>query len=596
MRTFRRLIAICLALLCLTPFVTSVNAQAAPSLSVSPAAAIAGSRITISGQNYAPNTDLVIKWDTVNASYEVTGNPSQVTGLNATSWERPLVSAKTDALGSFSVTLTVPQDYGNYYTLQAFTPNGTALTGEAYFTLETSFVISPSSGPAGTPINVVSTGLGTGLYTFCYFLYWDNSMVGYYSGISTRGTANFTFYASGTPGTYYVEAYGAYPGPGYLNPQQSPYPTPVFKSEFNITSGQSAGGLNQPGSTTIGAFAAVAAILAAGGLFLSVSKVEPERRKMLAKSLAVVMIIIAIAISGVAAYLALTPSSSTAEVSYAPQATVVRPVIAVPQNNATSGPRISVTPDIASVGQSVKVNGAGFPPNQQEALSWTTRKGSNIKGFSLVAEPLRNVTTDSNGSFSFSMNVPADLGGFHFISVGNLTQNSNGTLFIQRTASINATQGPAGTVVAITLLGVGWTFNTNIAALDYDNSYIGFGCGFNSGGNVTFYLTVTGAPGIQTIDVYPSIWWGVSTPYNKIPVEYDFPLLTPQDHPALMPSFHFTFLITGSNQKSQSSGAILPAAPTLAITCVAVGESFQAMGKDKTRRDVGVKVSPLEEG
>jgi hypothetical protein len=124
----------------------------------------------------------------------------------------------------------------------------------------------------------------------------------------------------------------------------------------------------------------------------------------------------------------------------------------------------------------------------------------------------------------------------------------------------------------VVLRGVGWTFNTNLATIDYDNSYIGYGCGFFSNGNVTFYLTVTGAPGIHTIDVYPSVWWGPSTQTNQLSIEYRYPLLTPQDHPELMPSFHFTFLITGSNQ--QSSGDILPSAPFLGLMSVANGSVF----------------------
>jgi hypothetical protein len=94
------------------------------------------------------------------------------------------------------------------------------------------------------------------------------------------------------------------------------------------------------------------------------------------------------------------------------------------------------------------------------------------------------------------------------------------------------------------LEGVGWDFNTNIATLDYDNGYVGYGCGFNSGGNVTFTLVAVGAPGIHTIDVYPSVWWGPSNFASQQVVEYRYPLLTPQDHPELMPSFHFTFLVT----------------------------------------------------
>ncbi len=142
------------------------------------------------------------------------------------------------------------------------------------------------------------------------------------------------------------------------------------------------------------------------------------------------------------------------------------------------------------------------------------------------------------------MKVPSDLGGVHYIAAGNLTEHSNGTLFIQRSAKISATQGPQGTVILVIMHGVGYNFNTNIAAVDYDNSYIGYGCGFNSGGNVTITIVASGAPGIHTIDVYPSVWWGGSQFTSQQVVEYRFPVLTPQDHPALMPSFHFTFLMT----------------------------------------------------
>jgi hypothetical protein len=538
-------IVISLALIWLLLFeVGSVNAATSSSMTVSPTAGIAGSKISISGEGYTSNTNLTIKWTTANASFTVSGNPPQVTGVNATPIERTLTSAETNSLGSFVANLTVPQDYGGQLTLQAFASNGTALPGRALFTLDASYKFSPSDGPAGTPIQVTATGLGYGEYNAYPFLYWDNSMVGYFSAISTRGTANFTFYATGTPGTHHIEIYLADQGPGYLNPT---FTAPPFITEFNVTSTQSGGSLNLSGSTVIGSLAILAALLAAGGLFVSVGRMEPERRKAVARSLAAVMIIIAIAIAGVAGYLALAPTSPTQNVSYTPAATVVRPAISVTQNGVTSGPRISVSPVIASVGQNITVKGAGFAPNQQVPLSWSTRKGNNLSGYKLVEESLRNATTNSSGSFSFSMKAPPDLGGIHYISAGNLTSNSNGTVFLQRTASINATQGPAGTVVKITMFGVGWTFNTNIAALDYDNSYIGYGCGFSTGGNVTMYLIVSGAPGIHSIDIYPSIWWGTSNFYNQYPIEYKFPLLTPQDHPSLMPSFHFTFLITAAS-------------------------------------------------
>jgi len=585
-------LATCLALFCLLLMtVGSANAATSSSLTVSPTSGIVGSRISIGGQGYPSNTNLVVEWSTVDASWVVTGNPPQVTGVNATSIENTLVSVETNSSGSFSVTVTAPSDYGGQHTLQAVASNGTALPGKALFTLEPSFHISPTSGPAGTPILVTATGLSYGDYSTSYYLYWDNSMTGYFTALSGRGAANFTIYASGIPGTHYLEIYQGYPGPGYLNPQQGPpssetqsiYPPYIpFHAEFNMTTAQSGASLGPIGSIRVASLAAVAAALVAGGLF--VARIEPERRKAVAKSLAVVLIIVVVAVAGVAGYLALTMGSTststvtstitstatstvtstvtsstptTTSASYTPVTSVVRPAITVPQNSATTGPRISVSPDIASVGQNITVKGAGFASNTQVPLSWSTRKGSNVLGYQLVAEPLRNVTSDSSGSFSFTMKVPADLGGLHFISAGSLTENSNATLFLQRTASINATEGPAGTVVAITMFGVGWTFNTNIAALDYDNSYIGYGCGFNSGGNVTFYLTITGPPGINTIDIYPSVWWGTSNYYNQSIVEYRYPLLTPQDHPQLMPSFHFSFLVTSSGQQSQSKADVL---------------------------------------
>ena len=241
-------------------------------------------------------------------------------------------------------------------------------------------------------------------------------------------------------------------------------------------------------------------------------------------------------------------TSSGSGVPFTPVALAVRPHITVPVLNVpTSGPRISITPTIASVGDNITVNGQGFAPSAQLPLTWSTRQGSNLAGYQLVNKPLKTVTAGTDGLFSLTMKVPSDLGGLHFIAAGNLTTKSNGTLFIQRSATISTTQGPQGTTVSVIMHGVGWDFNTNIVAVDYDNSYIGYGCGFNSGGNVTINIVATGSPGIHNIDVYPSVWWGPSTFASQGIVEYRYPILTPQDHPELMPSFHFTFLMTPSS-------------------------------------------------
>jgi hypothetical protein len=568
-RTWRVSLSAISALLCFFIVFSPVSAAAAtPAIAVSPKVAIAGSTITVSGTGFPSDTGILLGWTSQNASWKVQAIPTpQVTGIDSSPLLYKLGSAQSDAAGSFSVQLVVPPDYGGSHNIQAYATNGTAISPVVAFTLAPSFQISQSSGPAGTPINVVATGLGTAIYSTSYQLYWDNNYVGYMTAVSTGGKANFTFYASGTPGPHYVSVYEGGNGPGYLNPAQAPpsssyyYPPYVpFRANFTVTpervlslgSSQIAPALFTVQGTALGSFA-LAAALVGGALF--VSRKTPGERKAISRALAATAILVILVVAGVGLYATTTqqaasgPTSSTSQssiptVTFTPLATVDRPNVAVPQNNATTGPRISVLPDVASVGDNVTVNGQGFAPNAQLPLFWTTRHGSNLLGYKLVDEPLRNVTAGAGGSFSFTMRVPSDLGGIHYIAAGNLTEKSNGTLFIQRTARLSMTEGPVGSQIQIVMQGVGWDFNTNIAAFDYDNSYVGYGCGFNSGGNVTFTFPATGAVGIHTIDVYPSVWWGPVNFANQQPVVYRLALLTPHDHPELMPSFHFTFLVT----------------------------------------------------
>jgi hypothetical protein len=574
-RTIGISLAIASAFLCfmilLAP--SAVDAANGPAIAVSPAAATVGSTITITGAGFPPNTNIYLGWVSQNATWQVQAIPTpQVTGIKTTPLVYKLSTLESNASGSFSAQVVVPSDYGGSHAIQAYATNGTAISPVASFTLVPHFQISPTSGPAGTPITVVATGLGTGIYSTTYHLYWDNAYVGYMTAVSTGGATNFTFYASGTAGPHFVSIYEGYPGPANFNPCQENVGSPLaatvcwppdlpFSANFTVTPEQV---VLQPASSTagaafvthgvgeVGALALLGAILG-GGFFVYTR--EPEQRKAISKAVVAIIIIALVAVSGVALYVATaqqgssgtstsSQGSSVPQVVYTPVATAYRPLITVPQNNATSGPMISVSPDIAGVGQNVNVTGQGFAPGSHLPITWSTRKGSNVAGYKLINKSLRNVTAGADGSFSFAMQVPYDLGGIHYIAAGNLTENSNGTLFIQRTASLSATSGPVGTKIVITLFGVGWDFNTNIASFDYDNSYVGYGCGFSSSGNVTFTIPATGAPGIHTIDIYPSVWWGPQNFANQLAVEYRFPLLTPQDHPELMPSFHFTFLVT----------------------------------------------------
>lgn len=544
-----------LLLFVVQPVASAANPSQVPSIHVSPTAGPVGSVLHVTGVGYNPNTELVLRWSTVNASWVVSGNPPQVTGTKTVNAFKLIGTVTTNSTGGFNLAATAPADYGSpNHAVQAFAQNGTAFAPKALFTLEPEFRLSTTSGPAGTPVVIYATGLGYGLYSTSYHVLWDNGYVGYVTALTSHGSTNFTIYASGAPGVHFIDIYQGYPGPGYLNPQQGPpagetqsiFPPLIpFHAEFNITATRTSSVPDLLGPMTLLPVVAVVAALAA--VQLVALRGGSDQRRFVVRAMAVIILIVAVIVAGVAAYTLYGQGPTTSSVPYVGQSYVNRPLITVPQNNVTSGPRISATPDLVSVGTPMTVNGAGFAPNAQIPLLWSTRQGNNLFGYNLVNEPLRNVTTGSDGTFSFTMEAPSDLGGVHFISAGNLTRYSNATLYLQRSASVNTTQGPEGTTIELNLQGVGWDYNTNIVAIDYDNSYVGYACGFSSGGNVTVTLTATGLPGVHTIDIYPSIWWGKSTPTAQLSAEYRYPLLTPQDHPELMPSFHFTFLVTAGS-------------------------------------------------
>ena len=419
------------ALMCLALLAGSVSAaSASPAITVSPTAAIVGASITVTGTGFAPNTNLALQWGSSNASWVVSAIPTpQVTGIKVGTFQRSLGSAATNSTGSFSAKIVVPSDFGGQHFVQAFFTNGTALAPKATFTVEPSFQFTPSSGPAGTAIKVVATGLSDSLYSTSYHLTWDNVYTGYATALSSGGATNFTIYASGTPGTHYIDIYQGYPGPGYLNPQQGPpasetqslFPPYIpFHGKFIVTPQQVAGqpstvantGFKPSGSTAIGSLAVLLAALASGVLFLS--KKTPEEREAISKAMTALVIIVLVAVAGVGLYAATaqqgatssttsttqgssTQASSGPQVSFTPVATVNRPQITVPVNTATTGPRISVTPTIASVGDNITVNGQGFGPNAQLPLTWSTRQGSNVAGYLLVNKQLRTVTAGADG-------------------------------------------------------------------------------------------------------------------------------------------------------------------------------------------------------
>ncbi len=204
-------------------------------------------------------------------------------------------------------------------------------------------------------------------------------------------------------------------------------------------------------------------------------------------------------------------------------------------------------PGSGAVGDRIQLLGKGLPAGADLTLEWTTMSGNRVAtGFQQIVSTLDRVGVDSAGGLSWSFAVPNDLGGAHTITakMGNVVVGQTELVIQPKVFPLAATRGPSGTKVALRLQGVGWTETANIYNITYDNAYIGYACGFNSGGDVTVDLVVSGAPGWHYIDLYPGIYKGVETR----PLNFRVPQLTFEaDHPGeRLPAFHLAFFIEGS--------------------------------------------------
>jgi hypothetical protein len=118
--------------------------------------------------------------------------------------------------------------------------------------------------------------------------------------------------------------------------------------------------------------------------------------------------------------------------------------------------------------------------------------------------------TSAAGTLEVPITVPDDLGGWHALK---LAQDGavvgDVPYYVERSlVEVSARSVRTGDTVVVRLKGIGWTELDNGVAVTYDNSQIGYACGFNSNGDVVLQILATGAPGTHLIDMYPMVYAG----------------------------------------------------------------------------------------
>lgn len=214
----------------------------------------------------------------------------------------------------------------------------------------------------------------------------------------------------------------------------------------------------------------------------------------------------------------------------------------------SAGPaQLSLSVDRGPVGTPTILRGSGLPASTDFGLRWTTMVGNRVSasGFSEDKRDMSTVSTGPDGTLEKALTIPDDLGGTHRIDVlaGDSVLASTGLVIEPSVYEISPRQVRAGDIVNVHLKGVGWTTYDNTYAITYDNSYIGYVCGFSTNGDVQFTVTATGAPGTHLIDLYPTIYKGK----DAMPRVYSIPQLTyATDHPArTTPAIRMAVEITG---------------------------------------------------
>jgi len=435
-----------------------------------------GASFSVSANGLESGQTVEWQWQTWDGSYSTNPTSETVEYKRREFAERRVVLGQTvvDSVGSATATYLAPEDYGEVHSVFAVVGGRDVARGG--FRIQLSASISPTDGPIGTPITIRVTGMAARLFSGSTLaVRWDNAFSGILTATTTQGTAAGRIRAAGPVGQHFV-VLGAGTVPAYLNIEQSPYDFVYshlpnhedMRLSFRVSSdpGLPPDAMDWPDSRLVASLAADAPRTGASALL----------------------------VPGISANL--EPASG--------------PILSKPVLHAS-----------------------GLAPNADVQMWWVTARGNRVtpSGWSLADIPLPAATTAADGSLAAQITVPDDLGGWHVLKMAqNGSMAAEAPYFVERSlVEVSPRQVRSGETVTVHVKGLGWTELDNGFAVTYDNSHIGYACGFNSDGDVVMQVLATGAPGTHLIDLYPMVYAG-----QDPKAWYWAPILTyAEDFPAL---------------------------------------------------------------
>ncbi len=406
-----------------------------------------GDDVTVMGRNFPADTEYDLVWETVDGDWGVLEG-YQIVGPQYQPREVEIATVRTDEGGRFDVTWTIPEDFGGEHKITAVREGRAVARTE--FEITPWFELDRTTVPLGDSLRVVGYGLGPGISHSNFQLSWDNSYVGFLTGVRNRGTATAAITATGPPGDHVLQVWRNYRGvPFVANNTQSPLGSVAGErtNTWTVT-------VTPPESPPETAW--VDDLVAEEPLDVHLLDVDTD----------------------LDADLSITPQCGPAGTDAVVSGT------GFPANE---------TVDLEwyqHVGDGIR--GISVTP--------TPRPGV-----------LPTVTTDADGSFRVSVEIPPAEGSTRPIvaEVDGQAVAQTGFMMQPSIETFEPRRGPVGTEIEIELSGIGWTAYESAPFFVYDNKQLGYACGASDdlrSPTVRTVLRATGDPGYHFIDVYPSLF------------------------------------------------------------------------------------------
>jgi hypothetical protein len=202
--------------------------------SLSPDNGTIGSVVTAKGSGFDANVSLDLVWQAFTGNWKTDGE--KFLGREFSEVMQPLTTVRTDGTGSFETQFTVPDGFGFMHDVRV--EQDRVLRNKAGFNVQMEVTVSPTSGPAGTPITIEAKGIGWQSLQNSWAVLYDNRYTGYMSAVTTNGYAKVTIPATGSAGKHVISILHASLTFPYMNMQQSPQPDrPTWTVPFTVTKG-----------------------------------------------------------------------------------------------------------------------------------------------------------------------------------------------------------------------------------------------------------------------------------------------------------------------------------------------------------------------